>query len=370
MNIKKTVLVTTALISLSANAVNTNQYERSISEPIDIYKPYLELNESNEAAVSPYVVNGSTAKLSDYPFYARLVLTDGISYMAHTCGGSILSKDYILTAAHCLFDINGVVIEPEEISTIINDTEYYQTGFEKIKTVAEIIVHPDYDANTFSNDIAVLKLRNSITEEFTAINIASPDKIKMYNNLDSMTVVGMGYIDNNQKNPDKLLKGEVDFKNDETCSSLVTSIYGGSFLDEKQICAKSKPAASEANPDLTLNVDACQGDSGGPLNYYDEETSSYKQAGIVSYGAASGCADDNAPTVYTEVTGYAEWIESKTGVKQDVDSDTDGDDDNGGGGLIDEGIGIGNGGDSGGSLGFMSMFGLFGLMLFRRKKSN
>ena len=53
--------------------------------------------------------------------------------------------------------------------------------------------------------------------------------------------------------------------------------------------------------------DSCAGDQGGPLVY--RKFSPWYQVGILSYGV--GCGTNGVGSVYTRITSFLPWIESK-----------------------------------------------------------
>merc|ERR1711872_1149317 len=56
---------------------------------------------------------------------------------------------------------------------------------------------------------------------------------------------------------------------------------------------------------------ACQGDSGGPL-VCKNKSGAFDVVGIVSYGPpACGTSGSGLPGMFTEVTGYLDWIKDK-----------------------------------------------------------
>ena len=88
------------------------------------------------------------------------------SHGDHICGGSILSLNYVLTAAHC---IENMVLTPVFLSIVVGAD--LLTGFEGQRIpLSNIIIHPDYNGRTKENDIAVLQLNRSI--DFNDMNVA------------------------------------------------------------------------------------------------------------------------------------------------------------------------------------------------------
>ena len=84
-------------------------------------------------------------------------------------------------------------------------------------------------------------------------------------------------------------------------------------MAQEKCIKKLKNASQDILPSMICagyphgGVDACKGDSGGPLACYEE--GSYKLYGVISWGL--GCGKAGVPGVYSRVTHYLDWIESK-----------------------------------------------------------
>lgn len=79
------------------------------------------------------------------------------------CGGSLISKRHILTAAHCVYNRTDLTIARLGEYDLYSESD----GADPIDVrIKRGILHPAYDPNTYENDIAVLRLKNEI--EFTS----------------------------------------------------------------------------------------------------------------------------------------------------------------------------------------------------------
>jgi trypsin len=213
-----------------------------------------------------------------------------VSYMASlsgSCGASIISSRWLLTAAHCAGFFSSVK------AGVLNLKE---TGHNfKIK---QVIKHPNYRPATFSNDLALVELQDEIDFAATglsAVKLATPDFEKNGHQDPGMdsTVYGFGNIEQSRPNTTKdLNKVVVPVVSNEEANA--PQAYAGR-VDATMIAA-GYPAGGK---------DSCQGDSGGPMVIFDQQNEPV-QVGVVSWGF--GCARPDKYGVYAKVSAGYEWI--------------------------------------------------------------
>ncbi|XP_037792948.1 venom serine protease 34-like, partial [Penaeus monodon] len=99
-----------------------------------------------------------------YPWQIGLKYEGGNGYW---CGGAVINDRYILTAAHCLFDSEGNQESAEGLVVGVGDHLMSSTSDDVAATelisVEKVILHPQYNKQTFDNDIALLKLSKVLT---------------------------------------------------------------------------------------------------------------------------------------------------------------------------------------------------------------
>jgi len=227
----------------------------------------------NPTSAFAKIVGGVEATKGEYPFIVSLQS----SYGSHFCGGSLIKKNWVLTAAHC---VEGGYLK----SVIVGlHTQGVTTGTEKF-TVLQIVKHPDWDTNTMFNDYALVKLSGD--SKYAPIALNSKE---LSGNVNFVTA-GWGTTSEGSQSISKILmKVSVPFVTKEACEAA----YPGA-LDGSMLCA-GYPEGGK---------DSCQGDSGGPL--FTGSGSNMALAGVVSWG--EGCARPNKYGVYSKVNAALGWI--------------------------------------------------------------
>lgn len=227
------------------------------------------------------IVAGGQASQGEYPWYA--VFDSSV-----LCGGSVIAPTWVLTAAHCVQERNGATVPPSEVAFRVGDVDFGQG--ERL-TAAQIVVHPDYNAITSSNDIALVRVNE--TASVAPIELADADDAALEADGVMSTVIGFGTTSTGGPTSNRLLEVDVPVISDAECRN----DYPG-LVDATMLCAGS-PTDDPNDP----GPDSCQGDSGGPL--FAGPDGAEIQTGIVSFGNECGVGE---PGVYSQVSTYDAWI--------------------------------------------------------------
>lgn len=250
------------------------------------------------AEVDPKIVNGSMAPTNKYNWFARVASEN------YLCGGSLISSEWILTAAHC-------VIESTESPSAFDVGMYCENDdncgqpIERIR-VSKRIVHPNYDDYYLDNDFALIKL--SSASSITPVSIDDGSFSPLYPNFQpNLWAIGMGttyFGGGTESLPTALQHVELKYISNTSCKNDYG--YSSSDITSNMMCAADFENGSAQ--------DACSGDSGGPL--YDSENNVL--VGVVSWGYK--CAEPDYPGVYSRISSQFDWI--KETVCNDHSEDT------------------------------------------------
>lgn len=162
----------------------------------------------------------------------------------------------------------------------------------QLRSVSDTIMHPDFDIDTYDNDIALVKVSQpfNLQSQFSRVGVVCLDPEVEALPYDIATICGFGSSAFRQKARSHLYKTEIAIIDSRTCNSS----FANSITDN-MICAGGMIANKR---------DACSGDSGGPLHLeVDDHTT---LIGVVSFG--NDCATSGFPGIYTRVSNYYDWI--------------------------------------------------------------
>ncbi|XP_011863816.1 PREDICTED: trypsin-7-like [Vollenhovia emeryi] len=228
----------------------------------------------------PKIIGGTPTTIDRHPYQVS------IHYKGEfICGGSIISNEWILTGAHCVY---GTKLQFLRLR--VGSTYYNQNGV-LIPQIASVIIHNKFDKNTLDYDVALIRLPKplSLGARIKIIILAlSGSNVKAGSKA---TVVGWGRTSPNGPPSKQLQSLVVPVVDQATCQK----IFAPKPVTANMICAG----------DLTRDRDTCEGDSGGALVHNSV------QIGIVSWG--DKCTS-GYPGVYTRVSAIRQWITEQANV--------------------------------------------------------
>ncbi|MBW3935403.1 serine protease, partial [Neisseria meningitidis] len=192
----------------------------------------------------------------------------------HFCGGSLLNKDWVVSAAHCYKSRLEVRMGEHHIRQNENTEQFVSSS--------RVIRHPNYNSYSLVHDIMLIKLSQPAVFNQNVQPVALPESCAPAGTM--CLVSGWGNTMNPAADGDRLQCVNVPILSDADCNNS----YPG-MIEVTMFCAGY----------LEGGKDSCQGDSGGPVVCNGE------LQGIVSWGY--GCAEQNYPGVYTKVCVETEW---------------------------------------------------------------
>ncbi|KAK3573528.1 hypothetical protein QTP86_026043 [Hemibagrus guttatus] len=230
------------------------------------------------------IIGGLRASIESQPWLASI-----FKYNTFSCGGTLISPCWVLTAAHCFPDGKRTI--KDKYSVYLGKDATNETNLDKEQKfkITKLVLHPEFnsDSEDFNNDIALLQIVDSngqCAQKTDSVRIAClppPQQMMPYGAY--CHIAGYGH-EKNDDIPDTfrysrfMKETKVEILSNIVCER---KDYYGNRVTENQFCA--------ASPKWT--EDACQGDSGGPL--LCKANNRMFLFGIISWG--EGCAIKKKP---------------------------------------------------------------------------
>ena len=261
----------------------------SQSEPLNVSFPLkrivggehvLDIDSSNSSLMLDHI--------DQWPWVVALT-----SQNSQFCGASLIAPNWLLTAAHCVYnDVTNSIDSNKAITAVFLKADLTKGNIHSFtRQVTKIIAHPEYNYSLDVNDMALLQLDQSVTSispvvlpgtSYDAFTVAAGT---------TATVLGWGITQDSSDSELVLRKVEVPVTEQSVCSAAMAKYSIN--LEDSMVCAGFAEGGK----------DSCSGDSGGPLVYFSDSLQNWVQIGVVSFGI--GCAEPNEYGAYTRISKYS-----------------------------------------------------------------
>ncbi|XP_052891115.1 chymotrypsin-2-like [Anopheles moucheti] len=232
-------------------------------------------HQRTNSAPTPRIAGGEEAADGQFPFQVALI-NEGLVY----CGGTVLNRRWVLTAAAC---ITGKALS--DVQLFVGSADRLEGG--RNVTAERFVLHPDFDSQTYANDIALVRLVESLT--FSGVQLQPIQlETEFFATATNATVSGWGRfsISNNQL-PTRLQFIRTDIIGSEECADQFEEPYR-TRISDRTICTSNQ-----------ANQGVCLGDAGGPL------VLDGVLVGVQSWSVPCGMG---LPDVYERVSHHRAWI--------------------------------------------------------------
>lgn len=244
------------------------------------------------------IVGGEEAVPHSWPWQAELLVKyEATGPFVFKCGGTLVTPSYVVTAAHCVFQI------PFPGSYIIRLGVHDRRDSQQVQsiTVSEIHIHERAMTNGFGNDIALIKLSHPalLSDRVGLACLPSGNHKDRVPPGSKCFVSGWGKTTFLGNKSQILKQAKMPIVNFTICSKANEKL--GKVVDTLMICAGYGGSST---------ISGCHGDSGGPLVCQNMKTGRWTLRGTVSWGD-DNCGGGPTYSVFVRINNYVDWIKCK-----------------------------------------------------------
>jgi secreted trypsin-like serine protease len=239
------------------------------------------------------IINGTAAAIADFPSLAYIAAQTGKTE-GFACTGTVIAPRVILTAAHCVEDLDrGGFTPARDYGIATGQANPRLTPRDQILRVSETHVFPGFDPGTTHGDAALLVL--STPTAAPPIPLASAADAALYAGGTGVQLAGWGLTAPNAKSGPEVLQTTSTVVLDGASCKRRTRSFNPPYASALQMCTTDPPDHSSGG---------CFGDSGGPALAHRAD-GSLVEIGVTSTGGP-GCST-KLPNVFTRVDTISAW---------------------------------------------------------------
>ncbi|XP_064292716.1 serine protease 43-like isoform X5 [Plodia interpunctella] len=257
------------------------------------------------------VINGAPTYEGEWPWQIALYQTQTIDYK-YICGGTLVSHRHVITAAHCVTLKNRNRVVNKGTLTVYlgkHNLRTSTTGVE-IRAVEDVITHPQYNASSFSRDLAVLVLRDPVqySDWVRPVCLWPENLVDISNIIDKKgSVVGWGF-DETGSATEELNLVEMPIVNQLTCIKSYPEFFVR-YTSEYTFCAGYRNGIYNKQTGNVESSSVCNGDSGGGMVFKIDNR--WYLRGLVSLSVSrhnERRCDPQHYIVFTDIAKFLPWL--------------------------------------------------------------
>ncbi|XP_049299566.1 brachyurin-like [Anopheles funestus] len=240
------------------------------------------------------VTNGQEATPGQFPY--QIALLSEFATGTGLCGGTVLTNNFILTAAHCVVSGASTLASGGTAIMGAHNRNVQEATQQRIRfSSGGIIRHPQYTTTNIRNDIAVVRLNSPITfnARVQPARLPARSDSRQFGGFTG-TVSGFGRTSDGSQATSAVVRFA---RNPVMSNADCIARWNTALIQPQNVCLSGEGGRS-----------SCNGDSGGPLTVQDGGS---LQIGVVSFGSAAGCSI-GMPSVYARVSFFLGWIEANS----------------------------------------------------------